>query len=123
MRDAQSADHDRSDADAVGGGKSGEGDAKSYDDHGKRNQPRFRPAVGHVAKDRLKDGRDNVYPKDDGGGSGIGEMMRCNKERKEDGYGPLIDVGGSMGNGKKPDIARFHNDPITDVRAAGLPLR
>ncbi len=115
-RDAQSTDHHGSDAHAVGGGKSGERDAKPYDDHGKRDQPGLRPAVGHVAKNRLKNGRDDVYPKDDGGGGGIREVMRGNEERQEDGYGPLIDVGGSMGNGKKPDGTRFHHHSVFAAR-------
>ena len=89
-RDAQSADHDGSDADAVGGGESGEGDAESYDEHGKRDQPGLRPAVGDTAEDRLKNGRDDVYREDDGGGGGEGEMMRRNKERKEDGMAPWL---------------------------------
>ena len=49
--------------------------------------------------------------------------MGRNKERKKNGYCPLVDVGGGMGNGKKPDRASFHDRPAKMSSKNGLPLQ
>ena len=121
--DAQPTHHYCRDAHGICGGIAREGDAQTNEEHGKGKQPGRRPAVGDVSENRLKDGRYQVERENDGGCGGVGEAMGRNEEGKENGYSPLVDVRGSMGNGKQSDRSFFHRSPHRDIAKDGLPLQ